>query len=37
LLPVSAANFLTPSSMRLNHWMPLIFTTVMMLYFLSAA
>ena len=26
--PVSAANFLTPSSMRLNHWMPAIFTTV---------
>ena len=27
-LPVSEANFLTPSSMRLNHWMPAILTTV---------
>ena len=26
--PVSAANCFTPSSMRLNHWMPAIFTTV---------
>ena len=27
-MPVSSAYFTTPSSRRLNHWMPAIFTTV---------